>query len=117
MPYSVAWADLPEVEVLPNNFRRSTAGLKSSVSLIRLVHPSETPLHHHDEEEQMVMMLEGEMQVTVGSETFVLRAGEICAMPAGTKHCFRSIAGEAKFLETFAPGRIQNLVGFLGKIF
>jgi quercetin dioxygenase-like cupin family protein len=117
MVYVAAWEDLPEVEVLPGNFRRSTAGLKGSVNRIRLVHPSATPLHQHDAEEQMVMMLDGEMNVTIGDEVTRLRGGMVCCIPAGTPHRFESIAGEALFLETFSPGRVQNLVGFLGKVF
>ena len=103
--------------MLPNNFRRSVAGLKTSANRIRLVHPSGTPLHVHETEEQMVFMLEGEMDVEVDGETFRLAAGGVCAIPAGARHCFRSIAGEALFIETFAPMRVQNLVGFLGKVF
>jgi len=45
------------------------------------------------------------------------KTDQVCVIPAGVPHCFRSVAGEAVFLETFSPGRIQNLVGFLGKIF
>lgn len=117
MAWSASWADLPEVEVLPNNFRRSAAGLKSSVNKIRLVHPSETPLHKHDDEEQAVFMLSGEMNVTIGSDTILLKPDQVCVIPAGTMHCFKSVSGEASFLETFSPGRIQNLIGFLGKVF
>lgn len=117
MAWSASWDDLPEVEVLPNNFRRSAAGLKSSVNKIRLVHPSETPLHKHDDEEQAVFMLTGEMNVTIGSDTVLLKADQVCVIPAGTMHCFKSVSGQAVFLETFSPGRIQNLVGFLGKVF
>jgi mannose-6-phosphate isomerase-like protein (cupin superfamily) len=117
MAWSAKWSELPEVEVLPNNFRRSAAGLKSSVNKIRLVHPSETPFHKHDEEEQAVFMLSGEMDVTIDADTIRLAANEVCIIPAGITHCFKSISGEATFLETFSPGRIQNLIGFLGKIF
>ena len=85
MPYSAKWDDLPEVEVLPNNFRRSVAGLKGSINRIRLVHPSETPLHEHPDEEQSVMMLSGAMDVTIGTDTIRLAAGEVCIIPAGTK--------------------------------
>ena len=117
MPYSVKWQDLPEVEVLPNNFRRSVAGLKSSANRIRLVHPSGTPVHQHDGEEQIVFMLEGAMEVEIDGESLRLSAGEVCVIPSATPHCFRSLAGEALFIETFAPMRVQNLVGYLGKIF
>ena len=117
MPYLAAWEELPEVEVLPGNFRRSVMGLLGSVNRIRLVHPSATPLHHHDKEEQMVMMLDGEMDVTIGGDVHRLRGGMVCCIPAGVQHRFQSIGGEALFMETFTPGRVQNLVGFLGKVF
>jgi quercetin dioxygenase-like cupin family protein len=115
--YSTAWADIPEVEGLPNNFRRAVAGFKTGANRIRMVHPSGTPLHTHETEEQMVFMLEGAMQVQIASETFTLVAGEVCVIPAGIEHCFRSIADEVVFIETFSPMRVQNLVGFLGKVF
>jgi mannose-6-phosphate isomerase-like protein (cupin superfamily) len=117
MPYHASWEELPEVEVLPGNFRKSVAGLKTSLNRIRLVHPSGTPLHHHDDEEQLVMMLEGAMNVTIGDEVITLGAGQVCAIPAGTRHRFESISSECLFLETFAPPRFQNLIGFLGKVF
>jgi mannose-6-phosphate isomerase-like protein (cupin superfamily) len=117
MPYHASWDDLPEVEVLPGNYRKSVAGLKTSLNRIRMVHPSGTPLHHHDDEEQLVMMLDGAMKVTIGDEVITLGAGQVCAIPAGTRHRFESISGECLFLETFAPPRFQNLIGFLGKVF
>ncbi len=117
MPYMADWQSLPEIEILPGNFRRSAAGLQTGANRIRLVHPSGTPLHHHETEEQMVFMLEGEMDVTIGPETFRMRPGAVCAIPAGAVHQFQSIADEALFIETFSPMRVQNLIGFLGRIF
>ncbi|MCX7324199.1 MAG: cupin domain-containing protein [Hyphomicrobiales bacterium] len=117
MPYVESWSDLPEVEVLPGNFRRSAAGLKSSINRIRMVHPSATPPHKHAEEEQMVMMLSGEMDVTIGEEVIRLKADQVCVIPAGTQHRFQSVDGTCIFLETFSPPRFQNLIGFLGKVF
>jgi quercetin dioxygenase-like cupin family protein len=117
MPFSTSWRDLPEVEVLPNNFRRSVAGLKLGINQIRLVHPSGTPVHRHDAEEQAVMMISGEIDVTIGAETMRVKAGDVCVIPSGTDHRFTTIAGEAVLLEVFGPMRVQNLVGFLGKIF
>lgn len=117
MAYNARWEDLPEVEGLPGNFRRAAAGFKTGANRIRMVHPSGTPLHSHEIEEQLVFMLEGAMEVEVDGETFRLAAGDVCAIPAGSLHCFRSIEGEVLFIETFSPMRVQNLVGFLGKLF
>lgn len=117
MPFATPWQSLPEVEVLPNNFRRSVAGHKLGINQIRLVHPSGTPVHRHDAEEQAVMMISGEIDVTIADETIRVKAGDVCIIPMATDHCFKTIAGEAVLLEVFGPMRVQNLVGFLGKIF
>lgn len=117
MAYNTRWDALPEVEVLPNNFRRSVAGHQVGINQIRLAHPSGTPLHHHDEEEQAVMMLEGELDVTIGEETIRMMPGEVCVVPKGIKHKFNTVGVDALLLEVFAPMRLQNLVGFLGKNF
>ena len=96
MPYVAKWSDLPEVEILKGNFRRSASGLKGSVNKIRLCHPSETPVHHHAEEEQTVLMLSGEMDVVIDKDTIRLGPDQVCVIPAGVPHCFRSVAGEAE---------------------
>ena len=86
MPYVVKWSDLPEVEILKGNFRRSASGLKGSVNKIRLSHPSETPVHHHAEEEQTVLMLSGEMDVVIDKDTIRLGPDQVCVIPAGVPH-------------------------------
>jgi mannose-6-phosphate isomerase-like protein (cupin superfamily) len=115
--YVVNWDDLPEVEVLPNNFRKSAAGLKSGVNRIRLVHPSGTPTHQHDDSEQTVLMLSGRMYIHIEDERFEVGPGDICVVPIGTRHSFESISGEVVLMEVFSPMRVQNLVGFVGKVF
>lgn len=117
MGFKARWEDIPEVEGLPNNFRRAVAGFKTGANRIRMVHPSGTPVHVHETEEQLVFMLDGAMEVEISGESFRLSSGEVCAIPAGLPHCFRSIEGEVTFIETFSPMRVQNLVGFLGKVF
>ena len=117
MPYHAHWANLPEVEVLPNNFRRSVAGHKLGINQIRLVHPSGTPVHRHEDEEQAVMIMSGQLDVTIGGEPIRMAPGDVCIVPAGVDHNFATIEGEVVLIEVFGPMRIQNLVGFLGKNF
>jgi len=117
MSYYTNWDKLPEVEVLTNNFRRSAAGLQAGVNRIRLVHPSGTPIHQHDDAEQLVILLSGRLHVTIDGETREMGAGDICVMPIGVPHRFETIEGEVVLIEIFAPMRVQNLVGFVGKIF
>lgn len=117
MPYVVNWADLPEVQVLENNFRRSAAGLQAGVNKLRIVHPMATPRHKHDDAEQMVLMLKGRMLIHIADEHHEVKAGDICIVPIGIEHSFESIEGDVELFEIFAPMRVQNLIGFVGKIF
>lgn len=119
MPFVTNWNDLPEVEVLPNNFRKSAAGLKTGVNYLRFRHPMQTPLHHHDDAEQTVLMLKGRMIIQLGDERHEVGPGDICVVPIGIQHMFETIEGEdeVELYEIFAPMRVQNLVGFLGRIF
>lgn len=117
MGYVVNWNDLPEVEILPNNFRKSAAGLKCGVNRIRIVHPSATPRHQHDDSEQTVLMLRGRMYIHIDDERHEVGPGDICVLPIGTPHSFETIEGEVELMEIFAPMRVQNLVGFVGRVF
>ncbi len=117
MPNVAKWDELPECEVLPNNFRKSVAGLKAGVNLIRWVNPTKTPLHQHDDSEQIIIMLRGKILMVIDDEEHVLEEGNVCVIPVSVPHFGEVIGEEAEFYEVFAPMRVQNLVGFLGKVF
>ncbi|MRJ75797.1 cupin domain-containing protein [Aeromicrobium sp. SMF47] len=112
--YVTAWDQLPEVEGLPNNFRRAAAGREMGVNHIRWVHPTELPPHTHEDAEQAIVMLSGQIAFTIDGTDLTLSAGDVAIVPRGAVHGGHSIEGEAVFVEVFAPLRIENLVGFLG---
>lgn len=114
MGYATSWDDQPEVEGLPNNFRVAVAGQQMGVNRIRWVHPTTLPEHSHPDHEQANIVIQGEIEVTIGGETMVLREGDVAIVPKGTPHSGRSISGEAVYIEVFAPLRIENLIGALG---
>ncbi len=113
--YATAWSALPEVEVIPNNFRRAVAGLGVGVNHVRWVHPSGTPPHVHLDAEKAVIVAAGTMEWTIGGHTVVLDEGTVAIVPRGVEHSGRTTGHEVRFFEAFAPARIENLVGFLGQ--
>lgn len=112
--YATSWEAIPEIEGLPNNFRTAVAGREVGVNRIRWVHPTTLPAHVHDDAEQAIIMLEGEISFTIGGQTLSLKAGDVAVVPRSVEHSGESIAGEAVFIEVFAPLRVENMLGFLG---
>lgn len=115
--YVKSWDSFPEVEVLPNNYRTSVAGLEVGVNRIRWVHPTSTPDHRHDDAEQVILMLSGRIEMTIDGEKFEMAEGDVAVIPKDTPHHGRTLGEDAVFYEVFAPLRVQNLVGFIGKVF
>jgi len=113
--YATRWDDLPEVEVLPNNHRRSVSGLEVGINLILWDHPSGTPPHVHEDTEKAVIVVDGTMEWVIGGETILLEPGMIAVIPRGVEHSGRTTGATCRFYEAFSPTRIQNLVGFLGQ--
>jgi quercetin dioxygenase-like cupin family protein len=69
-----------------------------------------TPSHRHDEDE-VFMVLEGEMTVTLGEETIVLRPGDTAAAPRNVLHRYEVTSTEnARWLVLTTPGRFDAFV-------
>ncbi len=113
MSYWAAFGELPEREVLPGNFRTAVAGREMSINQIRWVHPTVLPEHDHPDNEQAMVVTSGRISFTVAGEETVLETGSVVIIPRGVRHSGRSIEGEATFVEIFAPGRVENLLGYL----
>lgn len=114
MKLKANWGELPEQVNAPNNFRRAVLGREMGVNLIRWVHPTTLPSHAHNDAEQAMVMVKGTIRLTVGDQVMVLVDGDVVIIPRGVEHSGESIQGEAEFIEVFAPGRVENLPGFLG---
>lgn len=115
--YVRSWDAFPEVEVLPNNHRTSIAGLNVGVNRIRWVHATATPRHSHDDAEQVVLMLSGRIEMTIEDQNFEIKEGDVAVIPQHTPHMGRTMGEDAVFYEVFAPLRVQNLIGFIGRVF
>jgi quercetin dioxygenase-like cupin family protein len=59
--------------------------------------------HVHDDHVDSFLVLEGEVEFTVGDETVVLGPGSFVAAPLGTWHGFRGIGGRARMLNFHTP--------------
>ena len=59
--------------------------------------------HTHPDHTDSFLVLEGEVEFTVGDETVVLAPGGFISSPAGVRHGFRSAGGRARVLNFHTP--------------
>jgi quercetin dioxygenase-like cupin family protein len=60
------------------------------------------PRHAHPESEQAMVIVDGEVDVTIGDETRRLGAGDVCVMNRGVEHELHSEGG-VTFFEALSP--------------
>ncbi|MFF8014994.1 cupin domain-containing protein [Streptomyces sp. NPDC007929] len=76
------------------------------------------PAHLHTEASEMFYVLDGALQVLVGEELTVLRAGDFLLVPPNTPHAFAAAPGataDALFVFTPGAGRFDYL-RLLGRV-
>lgn len=77
-----------------------------------------SPVHTHQHEDEYSLILEGEVGVQVGDETFVARAGDFVRKPRGVPHAFWNPTDEpARLLDVIAPGGFEGYFAGLGELF
>lgn len=103
--------ELPEIELAPGLHSRPLVGLDMLASFVRYQPHSVAPLHAHSEE-QIFIVLEGELEITVGDVVRLVRAGEAAHIPPWVPHTVRSLGQPAYQLDVFSPPR-RALLGLL----
>ncbi len=97
-------ADLPEIELAPGIRSRPLVGSNLLASFVRYQPHSVAPLHAH-EEEQLFILLEGELEMTLGGEIRIMRPGDAALIPAWVGHTVRSLDAPAYRSDTPSPPR------------
>jgi quercetin dioxygenase-like cupin family protein len=64
--------------------------------------------HAHEHTEQVMVIVDGEVDVTIGEETRTLRAGDTCVMNRGVEHELHSEDG-VTFFEALAPVPLDHV--------
>jgi unsaturated pyranuronate lyase len=94
--------ELPMQEVLPGVRLRSVNLDKLMMTFVEYEEGSSVPMHHHPHE-QITYVLEGFLEVTIGTEKRVLGAGEGVRIAPNTDHSSRPLEGSAKALDAWTP--------------
>lgn len=106
--YFVDREQCSEHEIFPGVNIFTTAGNQMMLSLVEFEPGAVVEPHSHPHE-QMGLLLEGELEFTIGDERQVLRPGQMWRIPGGVEHS--AIAGDqpVKALDVFNPIREDYL--------
>ena len=96
-------SDVPAKEMFPGFFGKFFHGESSTLAIWEIKKGSILPEHHHVQE-QIVCVLEGELDMTIGGQKFLLTGGSVHVILSNVPHS--GIARQdSKVIDTFTPVR------------
>ena len=76
----------------------------------------EAPLHVHYREDEAFWVLEGELEILVGEETFRASSGSFVHLPKGVRHAYKNVgSAPARFLTLIVPAGLEKYFEEVGK--
>jgi quercetin dioxygenase-like cupin family protein len=102
------WEGREPLSLFPNVSLHATGGEQVLLCRVRYEPGANVPRHSHEHTEQVMLMLEGELEMTVGSETRMVHAGETVVVNRGVEHELRSDGG-CSFIEALAPVPLDHV--------
>jgi quercetin dioxygenase-like cupin family protein len=94
----------PAREIRPGVTLRTTWLENMLLSNIDLLPNALIPPHHHPQE-QISVILSGEVTMTIGGETRLLKPGDMYLVPADVEHGGQAGADGAHMIDVFSPVR------------
>ncbi|HKK74801.1 MAG TPA: cupin domain-containing protein [Saprospiraceae bacterium] len=95
--------DIPEKELVPGIYARLVHMKGMSVARVRIEKDAVLPEHAHVHE-QVTNLLSGQLEMTVGDETKVCKAGDVVIIPSKVSHSAKALT-ECELIDVFQPVR------------
>jgi quercetin dioxygenase-like cupin family protein len=103
MAYFIESRDLAERQMALGIYGRPVHSEQMTVNYVRLDKGAILPLHHHPHE-QITNVLKGELEMTVGDETYLCKSGCIVVIPSNVPHHAVAIT-DCEVIDVFNPVR------------
>jgi quercetin dioxygenase-like cupin family protein len=114
MSQITTWDEFPAYPYFPGVLRQAVCGEKVMMTKITYQGQVTIPLHKH-EAEQIMLVVQGRLWATVGSEEKEIGPGALLIINSNVPHAFRKLSEEdVIFHECFAPIRLEYLIGYKG---
>lgn len=95
--------NIPGREFIPGFTGRFVHGQQSTLSFVNIQKGSRLPEHRHVHE-QITFIQEGELEMVIGGETFLFKAGSVHVIPSNVPHSAYALT-DCKVIDAFAPCR------------
>jgi len=91
-------------ELIPGIVARTFWGQKMLMAVIDIDPNTLMPMHSHPHE-QVGIIIEGEIEFTIGEETRSLKPGDVYVIPEGVEHGAQTLDQPVKVMDVFSPVR------------
>lgn len=102
------WNEVEPFEFVPGVRLNAVGGEQVLVCRVSYEPGFGVPLHSHEATEQVMVVLEGEMTLTVAGETRTLGPGDTAVINRGVEHAVGSDTG-CTFVEALAPVPLDHV--------
>jgi quercetin dioxygenase-like cupin family protein len=103
-----SWNGRDPFEIFPRVTLHAIGGEQVLLCRVRYEPGTSVLRHAHERTEQVMVIVEGEVDVTIGSEQRSLRPGDVCVMNRGVEHELYSERG-VTFFEALAPVPLDHV--------
>jgi quercetin dioxygenase-like cupin family protein len=103
-----SWEGREPLGLFPGVSVHSIGGEQVLLCRVRYEPGATVPSHSHDHTEQVMFVVEGELEMTVGSETRTVRAGDVVVVNRGIAHELHSDRG-CSFFEALSPVPLDHV--------
>jgi quercetin dioxygenase-like cupin family protein len=91
-------------ELLPGIIARTFWGEKMLAAVVDLDPNTELPMHDHPHE-QLGIVIDGEIELSIGGKAQLLKPGDIYIIPGGVRHGAKTFDQPVKVMDVFSPVR------------
>lgn len=95
--------DIPVKQTIPGFSGKMIHGDQSSLVVWDIKKGHTSPLHHHVNE-QITYILEGQLEMVIGGEKHLMKAGAVHVIPSNVPHSAYAVT-DCKVIDSFAPAR------------
>lgn len=103
-----SWNGLDSFEFVDGVRLHAIGGEQVLLCRVRYEPGKQVPWHAHADTEQVMVILDGEVEMTIEDETKTLRPGDVVVVNRGLRHRLHSVGGVG-FIEALAPVPLDHV--------